>query len=350
MQTHDGWLVRVTPDLEGLSSAQLAFLAERAATQGNGRISLTTRGNLQLRGFEEQAAKLFASDAAEQGLGLADPEREARRRLLFMSPLAGIDPACAHDTLLVARELETALISPQQSWQAPEKYSVAVDGGGLIPSGALRADLMLRHEDGVWCLYHGAERHALNREMLVPLVLERLASSASAANAGRALHQAPPFKGAIPRVLGAFLPGSFGAVAIMGEISASGLGAIAEAEARVRVTPWRGLVMDRPVATPDLIADPCDPRLALTACPGRDGCEQGLASTRQDALFLAPFLKGRRLHVSGCAKGCASRDSSDVTLIARAGGYDLIWQGTTRDHPVETGLDVEDVRRRFCRA
>ncbi|WP_159101671.1 hypothetical protein [Asaia platycodi] len=121
MQTHDGWLVRVTPDLEGLTPAHLSFLAAKAAGWGNGRITLTMRGNLQLRGFDEVAARRFSAEAAERGLGLANPERESRRRLLFMSPLAGLDPDCASDTLALAREVEAALIAPDLGWRPPRK-------------------------------------------------------------------------------------------------------------------------------------------------------------------------------------------------------------------------------------
>lgn len=349
MQTHDGWLVRVTPDLEGLMPAHLAFLASKAAAQGNGRITLTMRGNLQLRGFDEVAARRFSAEASERGLGLADPERESRRRLLFMSPLAGLDPDCAPDTLALAREVETALAVPELRWSPPEKFGVAVDGGGFVPSGALRADLMLRHEEGDWVIHHGRVRHAVGRTGLVPLLLELVASSSAQPRAERALHRATPFESQRPLLMGAFLPGCFGALAVLGEISAATCLMLAETRARVRLTPWRGVVMDRPVEASDLVTDPQDSRKDLIACPGKGGCAQAFSPSRQDALSLAPVLSGRSLHVSGCAKGCASRGQSNVTLVARETGYDLIWDGTVADRPVETGLGIEDVRRRLHR-
>ncbi|WP_336946281.1 hypothetical protein [Asaia sp. HN010] len=347
MQTHDGWLVRVTPDLEGLKPAQLAFLAGKAEGEGNGRMTLTMRGNLQLRGFGEAAARRFAMEAADIGLGLADPERETRRRLLFMSPLAGLDPDCARDTLALAREVEAALAAAEAHWKPPEKFGVVVDGGGLVPSGVMRADLMLRHEEGGWVLHHGPDRHAVGRATLVPRVMNLIATASLTPGAERALHRAEPYAGRRPSLMGAFLPGCFGALAVLGEIGAATCHMLAETGANVRVTPWRGIVLDRPVEAPDLMTDPQDCRKALIACPGEGGCAQAASPTRLDALSLAPALSERSLHVSGCAKGCASRGQSNVTLVARETGYDLIWNGTVTDKPVETGLGVEDVRRRL---
>ncbi|GBR12031.1 hypothetical protein [Asaia spathodeae] len=349
MQTHDGWLVRVTPDLEGLSPAQLSFLAEMAARQGNGRITLTLRGNLQLRGFQEEAARRFALQAAEAGLGLADPQRESRRRVLFMSPLAGRDPACAPDTLALAREIEAAVTASGFDWHPPEKFGVVVDGGGLVPSGAMRADVMLRHESGSWVLHHGAVSQATDRQGAVALVMECLEASCRQRMEGRALHKASPFTGRRPALMGAFLPGCFGVEAVLGEISSQSCALLSATGATTRVTPWRGLILESRIEAADLMSDPQDLRRALIACPGEGSCHQALSPTRKDALSLAPALLGRSLHVSGCAKGCASRGQSNVTLVARETGYDLIWNGTVADRPVETGLGIEDVRRRLHR-
>ncbi|ETC97932.1 MULTISPECIES: hypothetical protein [Asaia] len=350
MQTHDGWLVRVTPDPTGLNPEQSAFLADYAARHGNERITLTLRGNLQLRGLDHQAALDFTSRAVAHGLGLAAPQQEARRRILFASPLAGLDPDCADDTLALAHEITHAMQDLPPSWHPPEKFSLAVDGGGLVPSGALRGDLALRHEAGAWILYEGALRHQPDRTDLVDEVLAALQRSAHRAVADRALHRAAPFRGTIPPLLGPFLPGCFGAVAVLGEISAQTLASIASAGAAIRLTPWRGLVLDRPVAAHDLITDPQDRRADLVACPGAGRCAQAHAPTQRDALSLVTELRGRRLHVSGCAKGCASHGIHDVTLVAGPKGYDLVWQGSVSDQPAESGLDIEDVRRRLRRA
>lgn len=341
--------MRVTPDFEGLTAGQLRFLIDYAMCRGNGSMTLTLRGNLQLRGLDEASARAFASRAVMHHLGLADPAQEARRRILFASPLAGLDPDCAPDTLALARDMEQALQSLPAHWRAPEKFSLAIDGGGLVPVGALRADLALRCENDVWRLYEGELCHTPGRDDLTQSVMAALLRVADAAETGRALHRAAPFTGNVPPLLGSFLPGCFGARAVLGTLEAEHCESLADSGATLRLTPWRGLVLDRVIATPDLITDPDDNRLNVVACPGQGRCAQGLAFTQRDALSLAPDLGGRKLHVSGCAKSCASHDVHDVTLVASERGYDLIWQGKASDTPIETGLGVKDVRRRLRR-
>jgi precorrin-3B synthase len=59
---------------------------------------------------------------------------------------------------------------------------------------------------------------------------------------------------------------------------------------------------------------------------------------------LAPHLPAEaRLHISGCAKGCAHPDRADITLVATADGFDLIRNGTTRDAPVRCGVSRADI-------
>ena len=84
MLTGDGWLARLT-FTDGLSGEGLAGLAAVAARLGNGRIEVTSRGSLQLRGLA-QGAKL-AEALAPLGLPLAEGLP------VVTSPLAGRDPA-----------------------------------------------------------------------------------------------------------------------------------------------------------------------------------------------------------------------------------------------------------------
>ena len=81
------------------------------------------------------------------------------------------------------------------------------------------------------------------------------------------------------------------------------------------------------------IVDREDARLAIAACGGASTCERGTTDNRADALALMPIARrlcktGVALHVSGCAKGCARQAATPFTLIARAGLYDLVVDGT----------------------
>jgi precorrin-3B synthase len=69
-------------------------------------------------------------------------------------------------------------------------------------------------------------------------------------------------------------------------------------------------------------------------------CPQAHAETRGLAAALAPSIGAdAQLHVSGCAKGCAYRGASSITLVGTDDGFDLVRGGGTRDVPAMHGLD-----------
>ena len=110
----------------------------------------------------------------------------------------------------------------------------------------------------------------------------------------------------------------------------------------LRLTPWRAscspaLARRGDLAAADLAAvgfilDPADPRLAVAACAGAPACLSGDAPAQADAAGLRwprQPCAGRRiaLHVSGCAKGCATRRRAASRWSAATGGYDLVVDG-----------------------
>lgn len=78
-----------------------------------------------------------------------------------------------------------------------------------------------------------------------------------------------------------------------------------------------------------------DARLRVWACSGAPGCAQARAPTQELALALAAVVpEGVRLHVSGCAKGCAYPRPAPVTLCATdRGDFALIHHGSARGRP-----------------
>jgi precorrin-3B synthase len=142
-----------------------------------------------------------------------------------------------------------------------------------------------------------------------------------------------------------------GTAPVLGRLDAAELSELALAAGRhgdgtVRLTPWRsvlvpGVPADRAealvaeLAGLGLVTDPTDPALSVVACVGSAGCSAGLADTLADARSLIDDLRrtggndrndrnvrndGNRptpsVHVSGCAKRCASRRDHDITLVA----------------------------------
>jgi precorrin-3B synthase len=108
------------------------------------------------------------------------------------------------------------------------------------------------------------------------------------------------------------------------------------------MTPWRMVLAEglhEMPACDGLITRTNDPMLRVVACSGAPRCGEAHADTRALAAALAPYLAAdARLHVSGCAKGCAQSGAASVTLVATGQGFDLIRDGSTRDAPVLSGL------------
>jgi precorrin-3B synthase len=132
-----------------------------------------------------------------------------------------------------------------------------------------------------------------------------------------------------------------------GQVSHLTLGRLAGCGEAVRMTPWRMLLVEGMREMPDgadFITRTDDPVLRVIACSGASRCGEAHADTRTLASMLAPLIPADvRLHVSGCAKGCAHSGSADITLVATREGFDVIQNGSTRDLPAMRGLSRADI-------
>ena len=115
----------------------------------------------------------------------------------------------------------------------------------------------------------------------------------------------------------------------------------------LRMTPWRMILVEGLRAMPEhdgLVMRGDDPLLRIVACTGAPACPEARAETRSFAASLAPHLPADgRLHVSGCAKGCAHPRASALTLVGTEEGFDLIRNGSARDVPTLRGLNPATV-------
>ncbi|MET7903622.1 precorrin-3B synthase [Streptomyces sp. NPDC005355] len=103
----DGALARIRVPAGLLTARQADALAGVAEELGDGRLDITSRGNLQVRGLDagcgtELAARLRAA-------GLLPSDRHDRVRNIVASPLCGLDGAGHADAAAWARELDAAL-------------------------------------------------------------------------------------------------------------------------------------------------------------------------------------------------------------------------------------------------
>jgi len=371
MASGDGLLVRIRPFLGQLSAAQAAGLAVLAARHGNGLIDLTSRANLQLRGVTEAGLPelLLGLDA----LGLMDPDDGSEgRRNIVLNPLRG--PPDTDPQTRIAEALAEGLYDPCFI-RLPSKFGFVVDAGPRRQLAATSGDVRIEAAGDTLILR--ADGCAVGRSVAGPaqaaaLALEMarwfLASGAVGADGrGRmARHLASgavmpaalagdlPPNPALPPPAPGLTPQGILVAAAFGQLGPAVLRSLAATGAPVlRITPWRMLLLpgfaELPVvirAADGLITTPSDPLLSVAACTGAPGCPQASVETRILARQLAPALRpGTRLHVSGCAKGCARPGPSDLTLVGRDGRFDLIADGAPWGQPQHSGIAPQDLTR-----
>jgi precorrin-3B synthase len=337
MSTGDGLLMRFRPVDGAVELPALAAIAASAADHGNGRIEITARGSMQLRGVRPEAVEALAAAIeavlpVEDGVAVETP------------PLAGLDPSEHANPLPLAATLRAAFAQAGLSARLSPKTSVIVDGGGASTLDAVDADLRLKAEAGGWLLsFGGRPVGVFNAAAAVPAALaelERLAAAGAAVRARDLTGAPPPATARRTVVVGRHLLAD-GTVAIgiglaFGTTSAAALASLAEAARAAGATFGRTvhgralLLVGVPAAEADAVAataaslgfviDPADPRLAIAACPGTEGCAAGHIAARRLAARLADEAAGLldgsfTLHVSGCAKGCAHPATSPLTIV-----------------------------------
>ncbi|MGA5100315.1 cobalamin biosynthesis protein CobG [Streptomyces lavendulocolor] len=355
----DGSLARLRLPTGVLTPRQVLALADAADRLGDGHLSLTSRGNVELRGLGEGC-----------GLGLADllrqadllpSERHERVRNMVVSPLAGPGVqtwAARLDALLCAEEWTTELSG---------RFLFAVDDGrGDV--AALAADVtllaapdgsaLLRVADRTWRVAaDDAPRAALAAAEAFLAAARRAGTGAwrvrelpagqdvdvtqhlrrAAVAAEPAPDAAPPAGGPPPP--GVIGDGTVSVLARLGRVSSAQFRALLPA-AEVRVTPWRGFVLPgfptraaaeerlRALDGAGFLTRTDSPWIGVTACTGRPGCAKSLSDVRADARPRADALP---VHWSGCARRCGHPQGAWTDMVATGeGAYQMTVQGPTR--------------------
>ncbi len=357
MQSGDGWLIRIKPRLARITVRQALEVARAALAFGNGLIDLTSRGNLQLRGLTRDSTHEAARLLVATGLADHDPACE-RRRNLVTSPL--MPPAA----LALAEAFAAALGAAPSLDTLPTKFGFGFSAG-IFPLADDQADLLVRAQGESWSLCLGGHTRratggtlsAVALSMVRDLPVGRRARAAATRNA--------------PRIVG-WHPGAdaFGFGLPFGQLDANVLTRLARLAGRhgdglLHLTPWRAMLIAgiQIAAVPrlrhdlhDLVLEPDDPRLPVSACVGSAGCSSGMVDARADALALLLLgVRAPSIHVSGCAKGCAHPGPAALTLVGEAtrdgrGLYGLVRDGRAGDTTLADGLDCVQVAGRIGRS
>jgi len=355
MLSGDGLVVRVRPYGGRLEAKQAAGIADLAGRYGNGLIDVTSRANLQIRGVSDHGHPHLLDGLARLGLLDQDPQTESRRNILVTPFWDARDDTCS-----IAAELEGALAA--QALDLPTKFGFAVDDGKKRVLAGASADIRIERDRGFGLIVR-ADGAKLGRSVRraeavrTALALAEWFVASGGARGGRGRMAAHIGAGAtLPdalrgeaepvAVMAAPQPGlhQLGALVgvAFGQLPHSVLGDLAARAPALRMTPWRMMLVEGVGEMPrglDLITEADDPALRVIACSGAPRCREAYSDTRALAAALAPHIPAdARLHVSGCAKGCAHSGAATITLVATRDGFDLVRGGSTRDAPVLRGL------------
>ncbi|MFJ5710042.1 cobalamin biosynthesis protein CobG [Streptomyces sp. NPDC093105] len=352
----DGFLARLRLPAGRLTPRQALALADVAETLGDGSLSVTSRGNAELRGLRDGCDARLAALLDDAGL-LPSPTHE-RVRNIVASPAAGLDGLGHADVQLWARALDAALCAEPRAAALSGRFLFVLDDGrGDV--AALGGDVtLIAAPDGAALLETGSGTLRLPAADAVPAALAcalAFLDAAAAAGTGAwrprelppghlpdwagALHRAaitaepvPPFSspGTPPPAPGPLGDRALHVLAPLGRLTAGRLRALADGAAELRLTPWRGVVAVAPptgarlsaLAAHGLITDPAAPGAGVTACTGLPGCAKSLADVRADAA-AAP---GGPLpvHYSGCERRCGHPHGTWIEVTARDSGTYLL--------------------------
>ncbi|WP_443077074.1 cobalamin biosynthesis protein CobG [Streptomyces sp. SP18CS02] len=390
-QADDGRLARLRLPGGLLTSHQVRALALAADSLGDGHLSITSRGNVELRGLGDDCGSALAELLRDAGL--LPSETHERVRNVVASPLAGLDGLGRADVQLWVRELDALLCAAPWSAALSGRFLFALDDGRGDVAG-LGADVTLIAEPDAGSARvrvgvrevcrvpaDDAPRAALAaaRAFLAAAraagtgawrvrelppgrsvdVAAHLAEAGLAFSPVDAAAAAPARAGDGPAPGGTAAPGprplpgvvtppgtpapgpvappaAVSVVAPLGRVTSAQMRALLPAD-EVRVTPWRGLVVtgfaDRRAATERLAALDAAGLITSPDSPwlGTGACtgRPGCAKSLSDVRADAtPGTGGLPVHWSGCERRCGHPQGAWVDVVATGDG---VYEVTVRD-------------------
>ncbi len=373
MESGDGLLARIVPPIAGFDAPALEAIAALAASHGIGAIEITQRRNLQLRGFTPDSFADYLAEAIANGLVSAD-----ERIATVVAPGIAFDPTIRADAAVIAENI-APLLKGHSPEMFPTKFVIVVGSGGNAGLDDVTADIRIDPAADHWRIglcgtLDGASAVAMVSARDIPAALEQLLSrypdrdgqrgkgamfAAQWARAAGLANASPRPVGRISSITaarGAWLRPAFG------RLGASRLAALAkacrEAGCKLLPGPGRSLLISggteaarqavvASATEPDFVTRADDARQFVDVCTGAPGCRNASTPTIQDAARLAAGLADelgpdRRLHVSGCIKGCARPERSAFTLTAANGRYHFATDATAAE--AVSGAALADLR------
>lgn len=341
----DGGLARVRVPGGVLSVAQFDVLRQAADDLGDGRLELTSRGNVQVRGLSAEGPRELSQRLYEAGL-LPSLAHERVRNILA-SPLSGLDGKSRCDVLPVAAAVDRELCSRRKLAELPGRFLFALDDGRGDLTG-VRADVLVRALDGREAvLTLGTLGVRINWSDAADVMIAA-AKAFLKVRSGQEWRIAEVQDGEarildrlglratddVPTGTATVNAGWHGGNALVVTVPLGSLGqeqaaVVADVADEVRITPWRSMVLrvrTDPTERLDevgLVTVPDSPWNGVTACAGQPGCAKALADVRADARRVTPRLPrhGQPMHWSGCDRRCGKPAGEFVDMLAVGNGY-----------------------------
>lgn len=362
IEAADGYLARVRLPGGFITAVQLRTLATLAGEMGDGRIELTSRGNIQLRALSgDDAARLTGVLMAA---GLLPSLGHDRVRNILASPLAGLDSG--PDLAPFVAALDAELCARPRLASLPGRFLFAVDDGrGAVaalgadvtavirggtaavnrlavgPDDAARPDETARPDD-VAAVMLGFAEAFLDERTALGSAAWRIADLPGGAERVRAvvaerlgLPTATGSADTIPAVRPVGVTGNHAVLlAPLGRLTVGQVRWVADQVTGrpVRVTPWRSVVLPDQADAAAVLSraavlgfgvDERSPWLRVTACAGQPRCASALADVQADAAGFAARWPDRIVHVSGCARHCGRPASTEIDVTATSEGYQV---------------------------
>ncbi|WP_233711971.1 precorrin-3B synthase [Kribbella turkmenica] len=341
----DGGLARVRLPGGLLTVAQFDVLRQAADELGDGRLELTSRGNVQVRGLTGDGPRELSQRLYDAGL--LPSITHDRVRNILASPLSGLDSDSRYDVLPVATAVDHALCARRKLAELPGRFLFALDDGRGDLAG-VRADVLVRALDdreAVLTLGSSGVRVTWSDAADVMIAAAKAFLKVRSGQEWR-IAEVPDGEARIldrlgleptvevPTATTTVDAGRHGDDALVVTVPLGSLGqeqaaVVADVADEIRLTPWRSMVLrvrSDPAERLDgvgLVTKPDSPWNGVTACAGRPGCAQALADVRADARRVTPRLPrhGQPVHWSGCDRRCGKPAGEFVDVLAVGNGY-----------------------------
>jgi sulfite reductase beta subunit-like hemoprotein len=353
-RAQDGWLARVRIPGGRVTPDQLVALS-RAASIGNGLVELTSRANLQLRGFRTGAAEELVAIIGE--VGLLPSAVHDRARNVIASPVAGRHPSSRGCTDAVVESIDRGVCADGALAELPGRFRFAVDdGSGTALDRFADVVLICRAGDSYSLALAGqatadtlpaADAATVAVAAAAAFLSERKARGVDAWRIGE-LDQGAA---AIARRIGTEIAGPLdppsenplapgrleqrdGRVALtglapLGRLDGRDLARLAEVADEVRVGTARTVTVldvdpaavaaiEARLASLGLVLQPASGWVGLSACAGLGRCPQARIDVRSAAMARARTRRPAAAaeHWAACERRCGERADQPIAMVA----------------------------------